>query len=228
MKKTITALAAMTLAGLSIWFSLWVLNSVIIAFLMYYCLVCVGLPLAAALAGGTGIASLPASLGMKRPSRPDILWGLGSGLAICAFMLAAFGLMGDFLMGGNRILETLEAWGFSRRYIVLVYLVMIVFNGAVEEIFWRGFVHGLLAGLVKRPLALAIASLPFGLFHIFVISSIFATPLAAALVICGITVGGFFWAFLREWRGNLWPSLISHVLVTLGYLGVFSLFIFGS
>lgn len=227
MRRLVPTLLLMLLPGACLALSLRVFHSLALTFVLYYLVSCGAVPLAdLLLVRRQGWRSLPGLLRICPVRRADVLLGLGTGLAVCVLMASAFRLLEGILLGGNRILESVEAWGISRGNLALVYAVLIVFNGALEELFWRGYIHDRLSYLRHRPLAVVLPAAVFGLQHVFVLTSILPGPSAVALALAGVTAGGVLWTFLREWRGSLVPAALSHMTVTIGYMGIFTYYLF--
>lgn len=141
-----------------------------------------------------------------------------------AAMLLALLLLRDRIFADGRILAALQGWGVPREGLALVFVVMLAFNGALEECFWRGYLHERLGGLRGRAAALALPTLVFGGQHFFVVSTIVADPWIVALFLAGITGAGAVWAFIRERCGRLLPAVLSHMVVTAGYMLVFIIY----
>jgi uncharacterized protein len=218
-------LLLMLASAASLFLGFWVLRSALAGFLLYYLLCCLLLPaLDVLVLRRVPLRLLPASLGLRRLSRRELGLGLGSGLLMSAAMLAALALFRGLVFGDGRIRETLAGWGVSGRNLVLVYLVMLAFNGVVEELFWRGFLHGRLAALPSRLLALGLPALLFASQHLFVLSRLVADPALVALFLAGIFGAGLVWGLLRERSGSVVPCALSHALVTASYMGAFFFF----
>lgn len=224
MKKYAAPLVMMLASAFSLFLGFKVLRSVVAGFALYYLVCCIGLPLVDLLfARRLGPRRIAAAIGLAKPRRHELLVGLVSGLAMDAIMVAALALFRDRVFANGSVQATLELWGAGGSNLVLVFLVMLAFNGALEELFWRGYLHEKFSGMEKRLAALAIPSLFFGLQHVFVISSLVADPALVALFVFGITGSGAIWAFIRE-RWGLLSSVLSHVLVTAGYMAAFYFF----
>lgn len=218
------ALAAMLASASSLFVGFTVLRSAVAGFALYYLVCCVGIPLFDFLflrrAAGRDI---PALVGLGTMRRSHLLLGLGAGGAMVAIMLAALAILRGPVFGDGTIMAALARWGVDRDRLPAVFAVMLAFNGAVEEFFWRGYLHGSLSAMADRRLAGALPTLFFGCQHVFVVSAIVRDPAVVALFIAGITGAGAAWAFMRERSRSLLPCVVSHMMVTAGYMGAFYL-----
>jgi membrane protease YdiL (CAAX protease family) len=225
MKRLVVPLAFMAASSLSLFLGFTLLRSALAGFVLYYLACCLALPaLDILVLRGTPPRLVPALLGLKAPRRADVALGLGSGAAMTAAMLIALAFLKESVFGDGRIQSVLGLWGASGRNLALVYVVMLAFNGAVEELFWRGFLHERLGAIPNRLFALGLPTLFFGAQHLFVVSSLVADPALVALLLLGILGAGAVWALLRERTRSVLPCILSHVLVTAGYMGALSWF----
>lgn len=211
----------MLFSALSLYIGFSLYGAVLLGFGLYYGLVCIVLPLAE-LRQASNLAwkAIPMAYGLERPSLAAVIAGLVSGALMSGMMFAVFLPLRSHLFADGRIEATLQSWGAGPRLLVLVFMVMILCNGALEELFWRGYIHRCLKGMTRSWLALAIPSLAFGLQHLFVISALLGQGWIIGLFIFGITAAGCIWAILRV-RWGLISSLISHCMVTATYMGAF-------
>ena len=86
---------------------------------------------------------------------------------------------------------------------IVIALLLVLWIGPGEEIFWRSFVQHRLASRFGPFRACLLASLIYTAVHIFS----FNLLLIAASAICG-----FFWGLLYYRYKSIYPSLISHAL----------------
>jgi membrane protease YdiL (CAAX protease family) len=222
-RRTAHAILVALASAFSLFLGFKVLKSLVAGFALYYLACCVCLPLVDLLGlralGWKGIAP---AIGLERPTRPAVLVGLGSALAMDSVMIAVLGLFRGRVFADGRVQSTLRTWGAGGGRLILVFIVMLAFNGVLEELFWRGYLRERFSGMKSRLAALALPTLFFGLQHVFVMSSLVADPLLLALFVFGITAAGAVWALMRE-RFGLVSCVLSHALVTAGYLGAFYL-----
>lgn len=216
----------MALSACSLFISLILLSNLTACFLSYYLFVCLLIPLAAAYFKGPGQrARYLRSFGFSFPRRRDLAPGLVSGLAMTLVMVFAFILLKPVFLNDNNILSSIKSWGVPSKHIVFIFLVMLFFNGAVEEFFWRGYIRSRFAKAGNHVLAVGLPAVFFCGQHIFVIGSLFKDPFAITLCMTGIGSAGIIWGMMRERGIGLWACILSHMIVTTGYLGIFYLFI---
>jgi len=223
MKSGSHAILVALASAFSLFLGFTVLKSLAAGFVLYYLGCCVCLPLADLRGlrklGWRGIAP---AIGLERPARPAVLAGLGSALAMDLVMIAVLYLFRARVFADGRVQSALRGWGGGGS-LVPVFLVMLAFNGVLEELFWRGYLRERFSGMKSRFAALALPTLFFGLQHVFVMSSLVADPELLALFVFGITGAGAVWALMRE-RFGLASCVLSHALVTAGYMAAFYVF----
>ncbi len=226
MKKLAVPIILMLASAVSLFLGFTVLRSAFAGFALYYLLCCITLPLLDILVlRKIPARCIPELLGFSPPKKKDIVLGVWAGLAMAAAMLVALVVFRDVVFGDGRIGAVLKGWGASGKNAVVVYIVMLVFNGALEELFWRGYLYDRLRAMPNRFLALGLPAFFFGAQHLFVVSLLVADPAIVGLFIAGIFGAGLVWSLMRERSGGILACVISHTLVTSGYMGAF--FIFG-
>jgi uncharacterized protein len=82
-------------------------------------------------------------------------------------------------------------------------ILLLLWVGPAEEIFWRGFVQERLYGRYGRTGGYLVASLVYAAIHVFG----FNFMLFMASLICGL-----FWGAMYLRYGSVWPGLISHAV----------------
>jgi uncharacterized protein len=85
----------------------------------------------------------------------------------------------------------------------LVGFLLIFWIGPAEEVFWKGFVQYRLARQLGDVRGYLLASLIYGLVHIWALN----LTLFIAALICGL-----FWGVLFLRYKSIWPGLISHAI----------------
>ncbi len=130
---------------------------------------------------------------------------IGYGGTLPALLLAAIVVAVSMLMRKgaappeNPIAEMLtETTGFD---LLLLFGMMTIWAPIVEESFFRGMLFGRLRGSMGVVGAALLSGLWFGLMHGY--SGILLLPV--------ITIGVCF-AFVREWRGSLVPTVVAHAV----------------
>jgi hypothetical protein len=233
MRAYFRAILAMGLAVLLQGLSLFVFRSLALSFLLYSLVACLLLPLVDLLAlRRLSPREALEALGLKPLGRVPILASLAIGFGMAAVIWIAFLILGRAFLSGSQAATLVAAWGIpaGRQGITAgrsawPYAIGLVANGAIEEVFWRGYMRAILAECAKRPPALLLPALVFGAQHIFVIGSLLSQPWAIALVMGAIACAGLIWAFMLEKTRSLAACMVSHALVAAGYVGVLFVFV---
>jgi membrane protease YdiL (CAAX protease family) len=95
-------------------------------------------------------------------------------------------------------------------------LLMLLFIGPGEELFWRGFIQGNLAALMGRTNGFLLAVLFYTIIHVATGNLI--------LIVAALT-GGLFWGWLYRQYQSMLLNMVSHIVWD---ISVFLLFPFGS
>jgi membrane protease YdiL (CAAX protease family) len=156
---------------------------------------------AGALPAGTSLAGTfwrQMGLATPRPFREaglGFLLGLLTWPGLLVALIVALGLL--FLFGGESLLPTqppgLIVWIAALP--IPVKLAVALSAGVVEEVFFRGF--------LQPRVGIGVSTLLFVLAHLS-----YDQP----FMLIGITLLSLFFAFLVEWRQNLWPAIAAHFL----------------
>jgi membrane protease YdiL (CAAX protease family) len=213
----------MITAPVAVIMSLGLLRSVWAVFAIYHLGICL---LGTWLLGRGGEVPLPVRLGMvSEPrcgaeSRRKLLLGLATGLGGGGLLLLANALLGGRYLEAERVAGAMADWGVRPAQVPLAAAFMVLVNGPAEEVFWRGYVQHRL-GPLERPFpALAVPSLWYASYHAVTVLLFLNSALMAAGILAGIFLSGCGWAWLRWRTGSLWPSLISHQLLTVAYVAI--------
>jgi uncharacterized protein len=78
--------------------------------------------------------------------------------------------------------------------------VTVILAPIVEELFFRGFVYGVLRERMAPVAAMMVSALIFAIYH-------FSLWLIVPIVLLGIAL-----AWLREWQRSIWPAVMCHAL----------------
>ena len=135
-----------------------------------------------------------------RPSPPDLLIGVFSGLILYLLFWAGYNILSDLVSGGASAVYELAS-GVPLPLISLI----LVYTSVGEEVFWRGFIQDSLGKGLGRVNGLISATLAYSLIHLPTLN----TP----LILAALIAGGF-WGALYLWRGALTPSIVSHIVWT--------------
>jgi len=211
----------MLAAAASVVVTLELLESALATFAVYYLLFCLALPAALLLfIEKKTVKEGMEYIGLTTPCcRNGLTVGLVSGLAFfLAIVFGSFFLFDDLLLSAD-IPEVVEGWGIAPGMAPPFAALMLVLNGGAEELFWRGFIYQRLEG--QGWPGIVLAALFYGSYHIVTVISLVGSAFMGTLFVLVIFAAGCFWGWSRYRFGSVWPALISHVLVTAGYLTVF-------
>ncbi|MGI6669777.1 MAG: CPBP family intramembrane glutamic endopeptidase [Acetivibrionales bacterium] len=95
------------------------------------------------------------------------------------------------------IAGSLEQWGVSGEIKWLVFIVMVLFNGVVEEVFWRGYTYEKIGDRLNKWLAALIVTLLYTSYHLATILAFFKLSYISLLIILFVFAAGFIWGCMR-------------------------------
>jgi membrane protease YdiL (CAAX protease family) len=162
------------------------------------------------MAAAAGILAIWAIIWAERSRRKKlfefhlsyILWGIGS----AALLYGVFWV-------GNAI--SIQLFPFASGQIAAVYgnkaqldplkigLLLMLWIGPAEEIFWRGMLQRILAQKFGANFGWIAGALIYAAVHIWAMNFM----LFMAALICGL-----YWGWIYKRFGSLWPGIISHAL----------------
>ena len=201
---------------------LLLVKNLLVVFAVYQLGFCLVLPAIRNLAlRGSGLGQHLDHLGLGGPGTGrNILLGLALGAVFAAGTLGAFRWFGDLFLAGHDVPAVLSAWGVDRSNVRLVFWFMVLANGAVEELYWRGFVHTELARCRPRPFVVLLTAACYASYHGVTVLLLVGDPAVALLFMAAIFGAGVFWGWLRERTGSVWPALLSHAAAAAAYMTV--------
>ncbi|MFO0898561.1 MAG: ABC transporter permease subunit/CPBP intramembrane protease [Pirellulales bacterium] len=160
------------------------------------------------------------ALGLRRPRGLALVGSAVLGVSLWPWAHEI--VVGLHDLGVNSISETqiqlvkkmLDQWRALPPWAVLIGMAML--PAACEELFFRGFLQGSLAQAMGRRLAVLLAALAFGVFHLFTTDGL-APERFLATTFLGLVLG---WVFLAS--GSVWPGMLLHathngLLILLAY-----------
>lgn len=220
--KTISTYVLMLITPLAVVNSLSMFNNVFLTFFIYYILLSLVAP---------GIIlffvqklTFKEALAFLGFSKPKLDPGMKAGLALGSFLFTSM-IIGAYLLAptflaNSDINETIDQWGISGAMMIPMAIAMLIFNGAAEEVFWRGFIQKNMdhINIWARNFFITIL---FTSYHIYVIQNMLGILPVTVMFIALIFCMGFVWGWMRYYFDSIWPPLISHVFVTAGYLVIY-------
>ena len=78
-----------------------------------------------------------------------------------------FRLFDHIFLADNTVSKSIGSWGIEKQNLIFLFLFMVLFNGAAEELFWRGYIHKRLEPVKNRFAAISIASFFYASYHSF-------------------------------------------------------------
>ncbi len=206
------------MAVLAIYYSLFVRHSIMIAFIAFHLVTCLGIPVIHGLMEGRLKVNWQA-IAIKRPVRmlQAVAAGIGSGIILFAGVMAGFYLLLQTGVQPAWIRQVLASWGLTEDWLWLFVIYMTVGNSFFEELLWRGFMLPRLCRYVPWRRAVLLSSFFFCSYHLLIGVALFGWKwgIIVALLAWGI---GCFWAVLtRAYQGML-AAWLSHLLVDLGLM----------
>lgn len=192
-----------------IFIGLQVLESVIIAFLLFYSWL-LAVPL---LAGGVPWERF------KTTSRA-VLLGFGSGLLFFLFIYGGLHWLHIYFIDIDQLRDLLWEWGFSGQGEIWLVLILLMVNPILEEVYWRGFIYEKLRKEGTAKFAILMTSAFYTLYHLLSVIPIFNGFYGLAAVI-PVFIAGLIWGYMRERTGSITAAIIGHVLGDMGIIFVY-------
>ena len=151
--------------------------------------------------------------------RPNVLVGLGVGIALSGIILGGYYGFLRRVVDADRLVEKIEGLGLTDHYWLMAVFVSLG-NALFEEYYWRGFlVSELGERLRSRRRTVFVAGGLFGLHHIFALTWLGEAWLVGSAVLATM-VAGAGWAYLRASGRSILDCYISHVLADLAIMWI--------
>ncbi len=223
-KEISTAFFIMILASLAVIIPLTVFNNLLLVFIFYYLAICLVVPLIDLLVvKRRPINECLQFLGFTDENKKRaIVFGILHGMAILGFTTGGFFVFRDFFMSGD-IATTLRSWGVGDEAKLLIFLLMVLFNGMIEEVFWRGYLYEKFGDYFSRWFIIIVVSLFYMSYHLATVLRFFSLSFMSILMVLFIFIAGLFWGWMRYYFKNIWASVLGHTLATVGYMVVYLL-----
>ncbi len=193
-------------------FAMMVLNSPIIAMIIYHPVFCLGGGLLIRRSTGktSGFFSEPS---LKRPA----LTTLALGVVLAAAVWSCNLLIEPGLVDPEIVSDGLRILGMHREHFWLAAGLLVIVNPFGEEFLWRGSVLRFLASRMSRSSAVQVSAVFFAGYHPMLVSMVFPKLwLVAVLVICYL--GGLILANLYIRTRNLLYPIAVHMAVNIALM----------
>ncbi|MEW8970433.1 MAG: type II CAAX endopeptidase family protein [Mesobacillus sp.] len=192
-----------------IFIGLQVLESVIIAFLLFYSWL-LAVPM---LAGGVHWERF------KTTSR-TVLLGFGSGLLFFLFIYGGLHWLHIYMIDIDQLRVLLWEWGFSAQGEIGLVLILLVINPILEEVYWRGFIYEKLRIEGTAKYAILMTAAFYTLYHLLSVIPIF-NGFYGMVAVIPVFIAGLIWGYMREETGSITGTIIGHVLSDMGIIFVY-------
>lgn len=214
----------MALASLSVIIPLTVFNNVYAVFFLYYIGMCLLVPLTdLMLVRKLSFIDTLRFIGFKNENRKGSVYaGLVHGLLVFSIMIAGFFVLREAFTSSD-IVKSLAQWGVTGSIKWVIFFVMVLFNGIVEEIFWRGYTFGRLKDILKKWPAILIVTFFYTSYHLATVLTFFKVSFMGIQMVVSIFLAGLLWGWMRYRYNNILASTIGHTLLTIGYMIIFLL-----
>lgn len=163
-----------------------------------------------------------------KTERGGFWMGVFSGLAISAFVISAYLLLGRRMIDSDLMRDMAAGLTLDRKATYVgASLYWIFINSVLEEYVWRWFVVRQCAKLMKSPVAIAVSALGFTLHHTLAMQVyFFSLGVMVASALC-ILFAGMLWSWMFLRYKTIWPGWLSHALVDIAVFGIGYAVIFG-
>ena len=220
--EALSALLIMTAACLSVVIPLIVLKKLLFVFIFYHIIACVAVPIIDLLI--IKRLSMKESLDYlgfsKIKRKSSITVGFLHGIFFLVATIIGFLIFRDFIESGD-IIGALRSWGVPEQGKWVIFFIMVIFNGIIEEIFWRGYIYGKLKDAFSNTFVISVVTLFYTSYHLATVLSFFAPSFISLQIIVFILIAGLIWGWMRYKFNNIWASAIGHTLATVGYMVVY-------
>lgn len=206
------------IALVAIYIGLFIFYSLLVTFVLFHLITCVGIPLI----HGSWEGNLKEKWRQLFSIRSGclkhaIIAGVGSGSVLMLGVIAGFYMLLEAGVDPGRIHLILLSWGLTPDWLWIFILYMIFGNSFFEELLWRGFSFERLQRLVSLKWASMISSLYYSSYHVLLGVVLFGWKWG--LLVAGLAwLLGNFWSFLVRQYHSLLSAWISHLLVDIGIM----------
>ena len=195
--------------------TLVVLRSVFATFLAYHLVLGLGASVWTIRRRGAAVV-----LGERASARAALLAGGAVGLSLALATIVLFERVGEQLLDPARIGAALDAWSIRPEDTAWMVLFMVAGNGAAEELFWRGLVHGKMRRRAGRRATVLVVAAAYTGYHVVTLGALVA-PVVATVLVLVVFTGGALFGWLRERTGHVLAPVLAHTGASVGYMAVY-------
>ena len=223
-KTAVYSIIIMALASLSVVIPLTLLSNVYAVFFLYYIGMCLLVPFSdLIIRRKLSFTEALRFLGFRRENRKkSITVGLIHGSIILGLMIGGFFALREVFISSD-IVSTLAQWGVTGNTKWILFFLMVIFNGIVEEIFWRGYTFGRLKDTLQKWPAILIVTFFYTSYHLATVLTFFKVSFMGIQTVILIFMAGLLWGWMRYRFQDILAATIGHTLLTIGYMTVFML-----
>ena len=184
-------------AVFSLFLSLHILHSFVLAKVLYHGLLCFFLPAMHIACSRSEWKGSCRAMGFKLPlAGKAFAWTAFLCVLLWGLVILAYLLFARYLPEKEELWRLVKALGLSRASLYFIGVYVIVINPFLEEFFWRGYVQSFLMNGYSPWLKILIPSIFFGGIHFFPLVIVLA-PWQSLIISGGIGLVGALWAFSR-------------------------------
>ena len=222
--RVLPVIIIMALASLSVIIPLTVFNNVYVVFILYYIGMCLLVPFAdLILIRKLSFIETLRFIGYRNENRKSsVNAGFVHGLFVFSLMMAGFFIFKEVFISSD-IVSSLSKWGVAENTKWVLFFLMVLFNGIVEEIFWRGYTYGRLKDVLKKWPAILIVTIFYTSYHLATVLTFFEVSYMGIQTVIFIFLAGLLWGWMRYRFNDILATTIGHTLLTIGYMTIFML-----
>jgi len=220
-KKVFPVIIIMFLAAFSVSFCLLVLHNVMLTFIAYYFICCISIPIIdLVFIKKQKFSGYLKFIGFSLKPLRSIITGIAHGLVIYFLMLGVYFYLKD-KVDLNNVLKSVQEWGMPNSGRWIIFFIVVLFNGLVEEVFWRGYCFTELRESLSAVPAIMITTIFYTSYHLVTLFSFFGPSVLGISLVITVFSAGILWGILRNYFNDLWAPAIGHILATCGYMTIF-------
>lgn len=207
-------------APLSIYLGLNIFKSVVLTFILFYGVICLGIPVMdLILIQKKRVKDYFREIGFlnfKKAFHPSFVFGL----IFCLSVYLFFVLLRKYVLDIGQIQSVLDQWRINNKYLIPFMVTMIFANSVFEEIYWRGYIYRKLQRNVSSTKLLVLTSLFYASYHLITTFELFSI-LFGLIFTSIIFLVGFFWGYMRKRYDSIYFPIISHLMADLGIMMIY-------